>query len=115
MEPLIRIWHGETSLEKADEFASYARETGVRDIRATPGNLGLLVLRRKERDVCHFWFVSAWESMESVKRFAGDVPEKPWYYPRDKELLLTLEDRVIHCETVFADLMLALPTTVTNR
>ncbi len=114
MTPIVRIWHGETSIEKSAEFASYSMKTGIPGIRSTPGNLGLLVLRRQEQDVCHFWFISAWKDMESVKAFAGDEPDKPWYYPRDRELLLRLEDRVIHCEAVWADLALtegSLPET----
>ncbi len=114
MGPIFRIWHGRTSTEKADENAAYAVETGVPGIRATPGNLGVLVLRSDGKEVCHFWVISAWKDMQSIKAFAGDEPEKPRYYPRDAELLLELEPRVIHCEAVWAYLALAPEDPITT-
>ncbi len=104
---IARLWHGTTRVAQSDQYLEYVLETGARDIQATPGNLDLLLLRSNEGDIAHFWMLSTWESTESIKAFAGEEPEKPRYYPRDVELLLRLEDRVIHCETVWADLVLA--------
>jgi len=33
-----------------------------------------------------------WDSMESVKRFAGEHPEKAKYYPEDDSFLLEKEE-----------------------
>jgi heme-degrading monooxygenase HmoA len=96
---ITRIWHGKTRIEHADEYLEYLKKTGVPDYRSVPGNLSVQVWRRKEGQVCHFWTVTRWEDIESIKKFAGDEYEKARYYPDDKKYLLEFEPTVIHCET----------------
>jgi hypothetical protein len=43
-------------------------------------------------------FLSLWESLEAIKRFAGDDYEKARYYPDDKNFLIELEPTVSHYE-----------------
>jgi len=49
-------------------------------------------LRRDEGDVAHFLLVTLWDSMGSVRQFAGDEPEKAKYYPEDDDFLLEKEE-----------------------
>jgi len=93
-----RIWHGTTDAENADEYLNYLNETGIPDYRRTEGNLGAFVLRRIENDTAHFLTVSFWESLEAIKKFAGEEYEKARYYPQDKEFLLEFEPTVKHYE-----------------
>ena len=97
--PITRIWHGRTKAEHADEYLEFLEKTGVADYKNTDGNLSVEILRRVERDVCHFWTVTKWNSVESIKKFAGDDYEKARYYEEDKRYLLEFEPNVIHCET----------------
>lgn len=39
--------------------------------------------------------VTVWDSMESMRRFAGDDPELAKYYPEDDEFLLEKEEQVL--------------------
>ena len=96
---ITRIWHGKTRIEHADEYLDYLFKTGVPDYTNTPGNLSCQILRRIEQDVCHFWMVTCWESIESIKKFKGEDFETARYYPEDARYLLELEPAVIHCET----------------
>ncbi|MBI3580040.1 MAG: antibiotic biosynthesis monooxygenase [Ignavibacteriales bacterium] len=96
---ITRIWHGMTHIKHADEYYQYLLKTGVPDYKKTPGNLSCQIWRRKEAQVCHFWTVTRWDSIESIKKFAGEEYEKARYYPEDKEYLLEFEPNVLHCET----------------
>jgi hypothetical protein len=91
---ITRPWHGTTCAGQSDQFLDYVLETGVRDIQATRGNLGLILLRSKEGGNVHFWTLTPWEGMKSTEAFAGDTLERPRYYPRDTAYLL--EPRVLH-------------------
>ncbi|MCK9211660.1 MAG: hypothetical protein M0P61_12550 [Ignavibacteriaceae bacterium] len=73
--------------------------TGIKDYKNIPGNLSVEVWRKKEDDICHFWTVTKWNSIESIKQFAGELYEKARYYPEDEKYLLEFEENVIHCET----------------
>ncbi|MCI0486820.1 MAG: antibiotic biosynthesis monooxygenase [Blastocatellia bacterium] len=95
---IARLWHGVTGKEKADEYVDYLNRTGVPDSRATPGNRGMFVLRRIEGERAHFLTLSLWDSMEAIKRFAGEDHERARYYPEDEKYLLELEPGVEHYE-----------------
>lgn len=45
----------------------------------------------QDSNAAHFLLITLWDSMESVKMFAGEHPEKAKYYPEDDSLLLEKE------------------------
>ena len=48
--------------------------------------------------------LTLWDSMDAIRRFAGDEPERARYYPEDSEYLLELEPFVEHYEVAWQDL-----------
>lgn len=99
---ITRIWHGKTKKEFADEYLQYLQETGLQDYRSIPGNISAKILRRIEDNICHFWTISEWEDIESIKEFCGENYEQAKYYPDDKKYLIQFEPTVMHCETFTA-------------
>lgn len=97
---IARTWHGMVPASRGDEYLAYLEHTGLPDYRATRGNRGVWVLRRTEGDRTHFLLLSLWESMESIRAFAGDDVERARYYPEDTAFLLELEPRVTHYDVV---------------
>jgi heme-degrading monooxygenase HmoA len=97
---IARSWDGLTKAEQADAYADYIRRTGVKDLAATAGNLGVYVLRRREGDEARFRVLSLWESMDGIRRFAGEEPERARYYPEDERYLKALDPHVAHFEVV---------------
>lgn len=97
---IARTWHGRVPAAKADAYHEYLQRTGLPDYKATPGNRGVQVLRRVEGDEAHFLLLSFWDSLESIRAFAGDDLERARYYPEDSEYLLELEPTVTHYEVL---------------
>jgi heme-degrading monooxygenase HmoA len=95
---MVRIWHGVTPAEKASEYLGYLNQTGIPDYRATPGNRGTFVLRRIDGERAHFLTISLWDSLESIKQFAGEDYRRARYYDEDGEFLLEFEPAVQHYE-----------------
>jgi heme-degrading monooxygenase HmoA len=95
---IARIWHGITRAADADTYLDYLNRTGIPDYRATEGNQGVYVLRRIDGDQAHFTLISLWDSLDSIRKFAGDDLERSHYYPEDKAFLLELEPHVTHHE-----------------
>ena len=93
---IARIWRGITQADKADDYLAYLQETGLKDYAATPGNRGVTVLRRVQGEHCEFMLVSLWDSMDAVRAFAGENPDKSVYYPEDDRYLLDMEPLVRH-------------------
>ncbi len=100
---IARSWDGLTPAAKADEYTDYVRRTGVTELATTDGNRGVYLLRRKEGDQERFRVLSLWDSMEGIRRFAGDDVEKARYFPEDARFLLGLARNVEHFEVVAAE------------
>ena len=100
---IARIWRGRTLAAKADEYQSYLDTSGISRIRATPGNLGVTVLRRNDAGESEFLVMSLWESVDAIKKFAGEDYQKAVILPRDREYLLEVEPNVLHYEIVKED------------
>jgi heme-degrading monooxygenase HmoA len=98
--PIARVWHGVVPAAQGDAYSAYLKATGVADCRATAGNRGVQVLRRTEGDATHFLFISLWESLEAIRRFAGEDVERARYYPEDRAYLVALEPTVLHYEVL---------------
>ena len=47
-----------------------------------------MILRREQGENTEIVLISHWESMEAVRAFAGENPEKSVYYPEDEHYLL---------------------------
>jgi len=102
---IARIWRGVTPELKADRYFDYLMTTGVMDLRATDGNRGVMVFRRVSDGQAEFLLISLWESLDGIRRFAGDEVDTAVYYPEYKDYLLALEPKVMHYE-VLDDLQL---------
>jgi len=99
---IARIWKGQTRLAQSDRYLDYLLTTGVHDLQMTEGNQGVYVLRRIEDGQAEFTFISLWESLEAVRRFAGEEIDRAVYYPEDCDYLLALDPKVAHYEILVA-------------
>jgi heme-degrading monooxygenase HmoA len=97
---IARSWDGVTRANEADEYTDYLCRTGVKDLSTTRGNRGVYVFRRREGDRARFRVLSLWDSMEGIRRFAGDDPGRARYYPEDERFLAALDPNVEHFEVV---------------
>jgi heme-degrading monooxygenase HmoA len=104
---IMRTWRGAVRPVAAERYLEHQAGTGVREYRATPGNLGALVLRRSRNGLVEVTTVSFWTSMEAVRAFAGEDPEQAKFYPGDHEFLVEKDLHVDHFEVVSSDLDLA--------
>ena len=97
---IARTWTGTVAAEKAGAYYEYLQRTGLQDYQSTPGNLGVLVQRRIEGAHAHFVLTTLWDSIDSIKRFAGDDYERARYYPEDDAFLVEKQVYVIHAEVL---------------
>ena len=98
MSKIARVWYGDAPASRIDEYVEYVKRTGVRDLRATSGNLGVEVLTRVDGNIAEIVVISFWESKEAIEQFAGQNISKAVYYPEDRDFLLTMEPEVVHYE-----------------
>ena len=95
---IARIWFGRTKAEDYDAYLAYLEESGVTELKRTPGNRGVMVLRRRQGDEAEFGVLSFWDSLEDVKAFAGEDVDEARYFPDDERYLLEYTPRLKHFE-----------------
>lgn len=89
---IARIWRGRTTSAKADEYAAYLLEVGVKPL--TEKALGAQMFREDREGESEFVTISYWESIEAMSRFAGEDPRRIHHLERDAEFLIELPERV---------------------
>ncbi len=95
---IVRMWHGRVPTAKAEAYARFLNRRAIPDYRSVEGNLGVYILQRRQGDVTHFITLTFWDSLESIRAFAGQDPEEAKYYPEDRDFLLEFEPGVVHYE-----------------
>jgi len=84
--------------EDGDAYVAYIEATGLREYRATPGNRGAWLLRRQDADRCEIITLSYWDSLDSIRGFAGDDIDRAVFYPEDERFLIERDETVTHWE-----------------
>ncbi len=95
---ISRIWHGWTTPENADAYEALLRSEIFPWIqsRHLTGFRGIQLLRRELGDSVEFVTIMWFDSMESVREFAGDDPEASVVLPEAQALLARFDARSQH-------------------
>ena len=101
---IVRTWHGRTRLADADAYESFMKNRAAPDYGSVEGLLQIFFTRRDESDVSHFLLITMWDSIESVKMFAGDDPSIAKYYPEDDEFLLEKESHSLNHQVFYSEI-----------
>lgn len=103
---ISRIWHGWTTPEKADAYEALLKNEifiGIQD-RQIHGYQGIQLLRRTHKTEVEFITIMWFDSLDSVRIFAGEDYETAVVPPKARELLSRFDVRSQHYE-VKAELM----------
>ncbi|MCR2762447.1 hypothetical protein NQ152_02875 [Microbacterium sp. zg.B48] len=96
-ETVVRMWRGAVRSEDRDAYVDYVERTGMRQYRATPGNLDAWLLTRERGDgLTEILTVSRWESFDAITGFAGADAERAVFYPDDDRYLVERDLTVRH-------------------
>jgi hypothetical protein len=94
---IMRIWRGVVATDRVVEYVRYIEETGLAEYAEVPGNEGAqMVTRELGGGRTEVMTVSWWDSLTSIRGFAGADIERAKYYPEDDDYLLEREDLVRH-------------------
>ncbi|TKX54970.1 antibiotic biosynthesis monooxygenase [Halorubrum sp. SP3] len=96
-----RIWHGWTTRENADKYERLLREEILPSFADADndGYRGARILRREaDADEVEFVTILRFDSVESVKRFAGEEYREAHVPPAAREVLKRYDDRARHYE-----------------
>jgi antibiotic biosynthesis monooxygenase (ABM) superfamily enzyme len=96
---ITRLWRGWTASGDADNYERFLMEELFPSMRDIPGFCGADVLRRDEGPEVAFVTLTRFESLASIRAFAGDDYEVPVLEPQALALLSRYDQRATHFET----------------
>ena len=76
MSKIIRVWYGLAKSKHADSYGNHVKNDIFPLFSKMQGNLGAKVLRRDVDEGVEFAVITAWDSMEAIKKFAKDDIDK---------------------------------------
>jgi len=97
---ISRIWHGWTIHQNADVYEQLLKEeifVGIQN-RHIPGFKGIQLLRRQLKDETEFITIMTFDTLESVKEFAGDDYEQAVVPEKARAVLSHFDQRSQHYE-----------------
>ncbi len=95
-----REWKARTPYKHKDGFINYLYETGIKDTSSTKGFKGSQILTRDLEDKVEIILITYWDSLESIKAFAGEDIGIARLYPEDEKYELEPDTFVLHYEVV---------------
>jgi heme-degrading monooxygenase HmoA len=99
---ISRIWHGWTKPENADAYEALLKHeifVGIKD-RNISGYRGIHLFRRNVGDEVEFITLMWFDSLDSVRVFAGDDYEAAVVLPVARKLLAHFDARSQHYEVI---------------
>jgi heme-degrading monooxygenase HmoA len=97
---IIREWRGRASASKAEAYPRHFREQVVPELRRVAGFIGAYLSRRKLDDRVEFLVLTRWQSMESIRAFAGTNFGRAVVEPGAVAALTEFDHAVQHYEVI---------------
>jgi len=72
---IARMWRGVAIQERANDYVKHLQESVVPQLRKIDGFKGVYLLKRNSSEDVEFLVLTFWESMEAIRKFAGENPE----------------------------------------
>ncbi|HSB00685.1 MAG TPA: antibiotic biosynthesis monooxygenase [Anaerolineales bacterium] len=97
---IARMWRGYALPEKADDYARHLQMSVLPELRQIDGFQGVKLMRQDSPEDVEFIVLTFWESMDAIRRFAGDDPEVAVVAPAAQALFRKYDSTVRHFEVV---------------
>ncbi len=91
---LVRNFKARATPANAPKYYAFFRDTLAPQLRQIPGHRGALVLSEANGPAVSITVFTFWESIESIRAFAGDTPNKAVVEPEARAILASFDDDV---------------------
>jgi heme-degrading monooxygenase HmoA len=98
---IVRIWRGEAPASSADAYQRHASQTVFPSLARLAGHHGAWLLRREIEGQVEFLAMTLWDSLDSIKAFAGDDVSTAIVEPEGRAALSAYDDFATHYEVAF--------------
>jgi len=100
---IARLWNGRTTSGNRSRYEAHLRDHTFPRLASIAGYAGGYVLSREHAGDVDFTVVTLWESLEAIRRFAGDDAEAAVVPAEAQALLASFDARASHWNVDIAD------------
>jgi heme-degrading monooxygenase HmoA len=97
---IARVWRGSALPERAEDYAEHLETSVLAELRQIDGFQGVQLLRKDSPETVEFIVLSFWESMDAIRKFAGEDVEVAVVAPAAQAMFREYDLRVKHFEVV---------------
>jgi heme-degrading monooxygenase HmoA len=97
---IARVWKARATPDRAAEYAGYLQSTVVPELAAIHGYRGVTLLQRDREGVVEVTVITWWDSLESVRAFAGEAVETAVVHDTAARMLVDFDRDVAHHRVV---------------
>jgi heme-degrading monooxygenase HmoA len=95
---IARTWRGTATFAKANDYYRHFTTAVAPHLKNIDGHKGAFLLRREVDGQVEFVALTLWDSIETVKKFAGPKPEVAIVEPEARAALSAFDDFATHYE-----------------
>ncbi len=95
---IARSWTAEATPASAVRYLQHFRQKVQPVIASIEGHRGAYVLKRTLGEGVEIVIITLWESMEAVRKFAGDDPDVAVVTSEARAILTRFDEHVVHYE-----------------
>lgn len=100
---IARIWRATASQENAAAYRGHFAAKVVPHLNSIAGYKGASLLRREVGGHVELLAMTLWDSLDSIRAFAGDDPATAVVDPEAQQMLTTFERTADNYEVAFTD------------
>jgi heme-degrading monooxygenase HmoA len=95
---IVRMWRGQAVAANADAYEHFVTTKVFAALPAIEGHRGAYLLKRAIGGEVEFIAVTLWDSLDAIRRFAGDAIDRAVVEPEARAVLSSFDDVVRHFE-----------------
>jgi heme-degrading monooxygenase HmoA len=100
---IARLWSAQTTHAQRPAYADHLKNHVLATLRKVDGYAGAMLLEREASDRVEIVVITFWQSVDSIRRFAGAEVEKAVVADEAAALLTEFDRRVRHYQVVVKD------------
>ncbi len=97
---IARVWRGTALPERADQYVEHLQRSVLPELYQIEGFKGAYLLRRNLDEGVEFTVQTLWESMDAIRKFAGENAETAVVAPAARPLFREFDSTATHYEIV---------------
>ena len=98
---IARLWRGAAAdRQNADAYVRHLKASVVPELNDIAGYREVRLMKRETGGRTEFLVMTLWNSMDAIRRFAGNDPDRAVVEPEARAVLAEYDDFVRHYEVV---------------